>query len=264
MSKNTDISKPESRKWLKQWRAVYITRQALLPTVSEEATQLHDDILQKAPVPACTTCSSKDVQKKNASCRLHTVFRDELVKEHAYGQAKGIGALTLKNTKAENWVHSPWEIAKVFMPPSGYENKTTIEDTDFNGIAAFIINCQRFQRKIRGSICETLKTADPSKDENAYKYICNELHDAFQQRLADIEMKLQTKETDTEKAKEDLHTHSQQVFDALKQLSDDAMHGLSRKKDDITLAIKDERRKLMDFMTNLEQKAAEHIKQSVT
>ncbi|WAQ94729.1 hypothetical protein MAR_007200, partial [Mya arenaria] len=40
------------------------------------------------------------------------------------------------------------------MPPAGYENKTTIEETDFNGIAAFIINCKRFRGKITGSICE--------------------------------------------------------------------------------------------------------------
>ncbi|XP_052775705.1 uncharacterized protein CXorf38-like isoform X2 [Mya arenaria] len=154
MSKTTDINQPESRNWLKQWRAVFITRQALLLIVSEVADQLHGDLVNRLPVPACITCSSKDVLKKNSSCRYHNDFRDELVKEHAYGQARGIGALTLKNTKAENWAHSAWELVKVFMPPGGYENKTAIEETDFNGIAGFIINCKRFQGKITGSICE--------------------------------------------------------------------------------------------------------------
>ncbi|WAQ94529.1 CX038-like protein, partial [Mya arenaria] len=153
MSKLIDTNKPESRNWLKQWRAVCVTREALLPIVSEEAAQLHGDILIKAKVPACTTCSFKDVQKRTARCPYHVVLRDELVKEHAYGHTKGIGALTLKNTKTENWAHSPWEIAKVFMP-SGYEDKTTIEETDFNGIAAFIINCKHFHGKITGTICE--------------------------------------------------------------------------------------------------------------
>ncbi|XP_052804562.1 uncharacterized protein LOC128234390 [Mya arenaria] len=154
MSKLIDTNKPESRNWLKQWRAVYVTRHALLPIVSEEAAQLHGDILNKAQVPACIKCSSRDVQNRNARCPYHVVLRDELVDEHAYGQARGIGALTLKNTKAENWVNSPWEIAKVFMPPAGYEDKTTIEETDFNGIAAFIINCKHFHGKITGTICE--------------------------------------------------------------------------------------------------------------
>ncbi|XP_052792507.1 uncharacterized protein CXorf38 homolog [Mya arenaria] len=150
MSKLIDTNKPESRNWLKEWRAVCITRQALLPPVSAEAAQLHGDILNKTKVPACTTCSFRDVQNRNASCQYHVVLRNELVNEHAYGQKNGIGALT----KAENWAHSPWEIAKVFMPPAGYENKTTIEETDFNGIAAFIINCTRFQGKITDAVCK--------------------------------------------------------------------------------------------------------------
>ncbi|WAR23900.1 hypothetical protein MAR_037569, partial [Mya arenaria] len=226
------------------------------------ATQLHGDLVQKVPVPACTTCSSKDVQKKNASCRYHNDFRDELVKEHAYGQARGIGALTLKNTKAENWAHSAWEVVKVFMPPAGYENKTTIEETDFNGIAAFIINCKRFQGKITGRICEKLKTADPSKDEDTRKYICKEIHDGFGQRLADIEMKLQTKEIDIKSAKEDLHSYSQDVLEAFKLVSDDTMHDLSKTKDDILLLMKEERRRVMDHIAFQERKATEHIEQS--
>ncbi|WAQ94485.1 hypothetical protein MAR_006956, partial [Mya arenaria] len=210
MSKLIDTNNPASQNWLKQWRAVYVTRQALLPAVEVEATLLHGEQLRKAQVPACTTCSSIDVHNRNARCPFHTVLREELVNEHAYGQAKGIGALNLRNTKTENWAHSPWEIAKVFMSPSGYEKKATVEETDFNGIAGFIINCRRFQGKITPSVCEKLKTTDPSKDENAYKYICQELHDEFQQRLADIEMKLQTDTIDTESAKEYIHSESKQ------------------------------------------------------
>ncbi|XP_052798034.1 uncharacterized protein LOC128230073 [Mya arenaria] len=253
-------------------------------------------------------------------------FSGELVKEHAYGQARGIDALTLKNTKAENWAHSPWEIAKVFMPPAGYENKTTIEETDFNGIAAFIINCKRFRGKITGSICEKarevvnhirhmpdscssaltdqattecidklhallsepalqtrsevvqackqldeLKTADISKDVHTCEYICQELHAEFQQRLADIELKLQTHIIDIESAKECIHTESKQfhknlnaVSAALEHFSDNAMHDLLRTKDNILLSIKEERRRIMDHITFLERKATEHIEQSAT
>ncbi|XP_052797932.1 uncharacterized protein LOC128229999 [Mya arenaria] len=322
MSRILDINQPESRNWLKQWRAVFVTRQAILPTVSTEATQLHGDILHKAQVPACTTCSFRDVQNRRLRCHYHTVFRGELVNEHAYGLAKGIDALTLKNTKAENWIHSPWEIAKVFMPPAGYENKTTIEETDFNGIAGFIINCKRFQGKITGSICEKarevvnhirhmpdscssaltdqattecidklltllnesalqtrsevlqacreldeLKTADISKDVHACKYICQELHDEFQQRLAGIEMKLQTTVIDTESAKEYICTESKNLKEelaALEHFSDNAMHDLLGTKDNILLSFNEERRRIMDRITLLEQKAAENIEQSVT
>ncbi|WAR23897.1 hypothetical protein MAR_037566, partial [Mya arenaria] len=228
----------------------------------EVADQLHGDLVNRLPVPACITCSSKDVLKKNSSCRYHNDFRDELVKEHAYGQARGIGALTLKNTKAENWAHSAWELVKVFMPPGGYENKTAIEETDFNGIAGFIINCKRFQGKITGSICEKLKTADLSKDEDTRKYICKEMHDGFGQRLADIEMKLQAKEIDIKSAKADLHSYSQGVLEAFKLVSDDTMHDLSKTKDKILLLIKDERRRIMDHIAIKERKATKHIEQS--
>ncbi|WAQ94488.1 hypothetical protein MAR_006959 [Mya arenaria] len=266
MSKFADISKPESRNWLKQWQAVYITRQALLTTVNEEATLLHGQLLRKAPLPECTTCSSRDVQHRNARCPFHTVLRDELVNEHAYGHTKSIGALTLKNTKAENWGNSPWEIAKLFMPPSGYENKTTIDDTDFNGIAGFIINCKRFHGKIAVSICE--KTL---KDDDAYRYIYQMLNDDFQHRLANIEMKLQTTGLDLERAKEYIHTESQQhqknleeVFGALERFSDDAMHELSGIKEDNILSIKTERKRVMDHITFRERKAIEQIEQCLT
>ncbi|XP_052807504.1 uncharacterized protein LOC128236580 isoform X2 [Mya arenaria] len=326
MSKLIDTNNPASQNWLKQWRAVYVTRQALLPAVEVEATLLHGEQLRKAQVPACTTCSSIDVHNRNARCPFHTVLREELVNEHAYGQAKGIGALNLRNTKTENWAHSPWEIAKVFMSPSGYEKKATVEETDFNGIAGFIINCRRFQGKITPSVCEKaremvnhirhmpdscsssltdqattecidnlyallkepglqarpealqarkqldqLKTTDPSKDENAYKYICQELHDEFQQRLADIEMKLQTDTIDTESAKEYIHSESKQfqknledMLEAHELFSNAAMHDLSETKDNIFLSIKQERSRVMDHITFLERRATENIKQAVT
>ncbi|XP_052793844.1 uncharacterized protein LOC128227382 [Mya arenaria] len=151
------FDKPEGQNWLKQWRAVYITRTALLPTVSSEASNFHGYLSQRAQIQsisACTKCTSRDVQTRVASCPFHKCFRDELVNEHAYGSRDGQRALTLKNTKAENWAHSPWEIAKVYMPPSGYQNKTTVEETDFNGVAGFIINCKRFRGNIKESICE--------------------------------------------------------------------------------------------------------------
>ncbi|XP_052796343.1 uncharacterized protein LOC128228853 [Mya arenaria] len=319
------FDKPEGENWLKQWRAVFITRKALLPTVSTEATNFHGYLSQRAQIQSispCTICISRDVQFKVATCPFHMCFRDELVNEHAYGFRDGPRALTLKNTKAENWANSPWEIAKVFMPPSGYQNKTTIEETDFNGIAGFIINCKRFHGNITDSFCEKareavnnirhmpdmctsvltdqattecidnlyallnepglqnrpevvlarndldkLRTADLSKDENAYKYICHELHDEFQQRLDDIEMKLQSKEFDTQTAKDSIHTEGDKIqknlellWEGLNLFSDN----ISKTKNDILLSINEGRQRAMDRIAFLEKRATENIEQSVT
>ncbi|WAQ94570.1 hypothetical protein MAR_007041, partial [Mya arenaria] len=264
------FDKPEGQNWLKQWRAVYITRTALLPTVSTVASKFHGDLLQRAKnqsIVACENCTTKDVLTKNASCKFHKCIRDELVNEHVYGFRNYPRALTLENTNAIHWANSPWEIAKVFMPPSGYQNKTTIEETDFNGIAGFIINCKRFHVNITDSICKKLKTADLSKDENAYKYIYHELHDQFQQRLDDIEMKLKSNEIGTQTAKACLRTEGDKIqknlellWEALKLFSFD----LSQLKNDILLSIYEGRKSAMARIAFLESRAKEQIKQSVT
>ncbi|XP_052796378.1 uncharacterized protein LOC128228878 [Mya arenaria] len=319
------FDKPEGQNWLKQWRAVYITRTALLPTVSTVASKFHGDLLQRAKnqsIVACENCTTKDVLTKNASCKFHKCIRDELVNEHVYGFRNYPRALTLENTNAIHWANSPWEIAKVFMPPSGYQNKTTIEETDFNGIAGFIINCKRFHVNITDSICkkareavnnirhmpdmcasvltdqattecidnlyallnepglqnlpevvlarndlDKLKTADLSKDENAYKYIYHELHDQFQQRLDDIEMKLKSNEIGTQTAKACLRTEGDKIqknlellWEALKLFSFD----LSQLKNDILLSIYEGRKSAMARIAFLESRAKEQIKQSVT
>ncbi|XP_052796403.1 uncharacterized protein LOC128228896 [Mya arenaria] len=144
------FEKPEGQNWLKQWRAVFITRKALLTTVSTEAKNFHGYLLQEAHKNSKLKCTNICTSK---SCLFHTFFRGELLNMHARG------SLAMKNTKTENWFHSPWEIAKVFMPPSGYLDKTTIDETDFNGIAGFIINCKRFQGRITDSICEKAREA---------------------------------------------------------------------------------------------------------
>ncbi|WAQ94578.1 hypothetical protein MAR_007049 [Mya arenaria] len=263
------FDKPEGQNWLKQWRAVYITRTALLPTVSSEASNFHGYLSQRAQIQsisACTKCTSRDVQTRVASCPFHKCFRDELVNEHAYGSRDGQRALTLKNTKAENWAHSPWEIAKVYMPPSGYQNKTTVEETDFNGVAGFIINCKRFRGNIKESICEKLKTTDLSKDDNAHKYICHEFHDEFQQRLDDIEMKLHSNKFDTQTAKDIIRTEVDKIqknlellWEGLNVFSDD----LSKIKNDNLLSINEGRKRAMDRITFLERRATERIERSV-
>ncbi|XP_052766385.1 uncharacterized protein LOC128207479 isoform X2 [Mya arenaria] len=49
-----------------------------------------------------------------------------------------------KNTNANDWCSNPREVAKCFLPPDGYLNVQTADDTDINGIINLIINCKFF------------------------------------------------------------------------------------------------------------------------
>ena len=52
-----------------------------------------------------------------------------------------------KNTDASKWCTDSWTIAKCYMPPDGYLNAKSAEETDFNGVLSVIINCIYCQRR---------------------------------------------------------------------------------------------------------------------
>ena len=47
-----------------------------------------------------------------------------------------------QNTKPSEWTKNPWEIAKCFLPVSGYENSKSAEDTDCAGLLSIMINME--------------------------------------------------------------------------------------------------------------------------
>ncbi|XP_052787510.1 uncharacterized protein LOC128222512 [Mya arenaria] len=73
-------------------------------------------------------------------------FRDKLCAVHRYGGP------SWKNTKADQWCSSHWQVAKSFMPPDGYQDVSTFDETDFNGIISFMINCTEIQRSVSFNI----------------------------------------------------------------------------------------------------------------
>ncbi|KAH3786536.1 hypothetical protein DPMN_164643 [Dreissena polymorpha] len=60
-----------------------------------------------------------------------------------------------KNTEAIYWASKPWEIAKAYLPPDGYTGNGSAQDTGFNGIISFMINCKHFDNKFSFPIAPT-------------------------------------------------------------------------------------------------------------
>ncbi|KAH3813559.1 uncharacterized protein LOC127835181 [Dreissena polymorpha] len=174
MASLTDVfTEPERTNWLKALLAIDIAKSGLEQFVENEAKILHDNIYNAvwACVPApvscigCHTanllkCPSSDICNKRGAKSLCTSMHDtalkqprpctanvcnkvhdEIIKEHRFSRP------SWKNTRAERWAPNPWEIAKAYLPPDGYTEKYSAQDTDFNGIISFMINCKHFDSR---------------------------------------------------------------------------------------------------------------------
>ncbi|XP_052785491.1 uncharacterized protein LOC128221083 [Mya arenaria] len=137
---------PEAHNWLRQWLAVFITRKAILPAVKSEAVKLHTAILTVATLAAtvCPQNHGKITDTSKLSCRFHDDFRNGI--KHRHKQKP-----SWKNATTDTWHNDAFSIAKLFMQPSGYDDKTNFDQIDLNGILAFIFNCGRFPTTVESS-----------------------------------------------------------------------------------------------------------------
>ncbi|XP_052761767.1 uncharacterized protein LOC128204389 [Mya arenaria] len=132
------FASPESQNWLKQWRAVFITRKAILPSVKTKSSHLHTDILQKASnEQTCSLDHGRISDNKPIPCRYHEKLRNEIIAIHKRTKP------SWRNASTDKWLDS-FDVAKLFMQSAGYEDKSSFDEIDFNGLAAFIYNCGKF------------------------------------------------------------------------------------------------------------------------
>ncbi|WAR20270.1 hypothetical protein MAR_002108, partial [Mya arenaria] len=154
---------PEAQNWLRQWLAVFITREAILPVVKSEASHLHTDILGALQASVCSQDHGRITDTSILSCRFHDEFRDEIKRRHKQRPS-------WKNATTDTWHNDAFSIAKLFMQPSGYDDKTNFDQIDFNGIAAFMFNCRRFPAAVQSS-SDQLKTILPELVGDHWKSI---------------------------------------------------------------------------------------------
>ncbi|WAR20371.1 hypothetical protein MAR_002209 [Mya arenaria] len=158
----------KNQNWLKASVAVDITRTGIIPFVTTIVTLLHKDICANVeringlpPGVTCNACTTPNVLKCRTKgvcgrlrflpCKFHQTakFRKcpaNICNEFMLGIEGNhrFNGPSWKNTNASDWYSNPWEVAKCFLPPDGYLNFKTADDTDINGIINLIINCKFF------------------------------------------------------------------------------------------------------------------------
>ncbi|XP_052795871.1 uncharacterized protein LOC128228533 isoform X2 [Mya arenaria] len=159
----------ESKNWLKQWMAVFITREGILPSVKAVSESMHTDILTKASnlqIATCTQDHGRITDNSPLHYPFHRLIRDEIKAIH-----KRIPSW--RNSPTDTWYDTPFAISKLFMQASGYDDKTNFQDTDFNGIAAFVCNSGKFTQNVERISNEARKAVN--KIRHTPNMLSNEL-----------------------------------------------------------------------------------------
>ncbi|XP_052788048.1 uncharacterized protein LOC128222913 isoform X2 [Mya arenaria] len=145
------FANPESQNWLKQWRAVFITRKVILPSVKTKSSHLHTDILQKASnEQTCPLDHGRISDRQQIPCRYHEKLRNEIKAIHKRKKP------SWGNASTDKWRDS-FPIAKLFMQSAGYDDKSSFDEIDFNGLAAFMYNCGKYTHTVETLSDETRK-----------------------------------------------------------------------------------------------------------
>ncbi|XP_052799191.1 uncharacterized protein LOC128230791 [Mya arenaria] len=169
------LSKEDTQNWIKAALALNITKEGLQDFVEDALTCVHKDILstvrtsKRLPSGAvCAHCFTENVLKCptrgicTRTCRFHNTLqpapcpkgicedvRDEIIQHHRFTGP------SWKNTNADKWCTSPWEIGKCFLPPDGYKTVPSIKESDFNGVLSVMMNCADFETKLSFNVATT-------------------------------------------------------------------------------------------------------------
>ncbi|KAH3786587.1 hypothetical protein DPMN_164694 [Dreissena polymorpha] len=181
MANLSDVfTESERTNWLKAWLAIDIAKSGLEQFAEDEAkilqSNIYNAILTSGAV-ACTGCHTANLlqcpspgicnkQKTNSLCTsMHDTASKqprqcpanvcnkvliEIAKQHKFAKP------SWKNTEAIHWASCPWQIAKAYLPPDGYTEKGSAQDTDFNGIISFMMNCKHFDNKFSFPITQRI------------------------------------------------------------------------------------------------------------
>lgn len=161
------VSSPEILNWLRCHIALYFVRKAILDPVIETIKIFHENVLRSVrdteglPQSAiCSQCSTHETlpcptryycKGGKHECKRHVtppkrcpnnicnVIQNLLQNEDRYR------TVSWQNTDAKKWCTSSWELAKCYMPPTGYTDSSTPEETDLNGLLSIMINCKAFE-----------------------------------------------------------------------------------------------------------------------
>ncbi|XP_052799198.1 uncharacterized protein LOC128230797 [Mya arenaria] len=180
------LSKKDTQNWIKAALALNITKEGLQDFVENVLTCVHKDIFstvstsKSLPSGAiCAHCFTENVLKcptrgictSTRICRFHNTLqpnpcpkgicedvRDEIIQHHRFTGP------SWKNTNADKWCTSPWEIGKCFLPPDGYKTVPSIKESDFNGVLSVMLNCADFETKLSFNVATTTNLLTEVRD----------------------------------------------------------------------------------------------------
>lgn len=128
----------EEKGWLKCWKALFVTRDGLSDFVENTIHSIYKPV--NCPVSSVASPNAGAVSQQ--SCCQH--FEKEIQKYRS-GWNKLKERDKWQNSDKTKLCSSEWEFAKCFIHATGYKDKTSIQETDLNGIISIIKNCSEFQ-----------------------------------------------------------------------------------------------------------------------
>ncbi|XP_052221835.1 uncharacterized protein LOC127838251 isoform X2 [Dreissena polymorpha] len=162
MAANTNIfSDKETNNWFKMCVALNITKEGLANFVENTIKKVHAplgsscglcSIEQLMPCPTQGLCN----KRKRNICSFHKSHlpqpcqRCDTVKHGIISYHRFSGP-SWKNIKAQGWKTDWWEIAKCYLPPQGYADVSSVQESDFNAVINIILNCTDFQKYLSSS-----------------------------------------------------------------------------------------------------------------
>ncbi|XP_060561957.1 uncharacterized protein LOC132721643 [Ruditapes philippinarum] len=247
--------------WVKSQLAVLLTKEGIEPFVCNEIKQFQlkclDDICYQNGLfsgTLCSNCCTENVIKcptnricnvgrgkcsyhRNAATRYNPAgcpnkichnFTTEIQNVHRYSGP------SYKNTDASQWCSNFWEVAKCFMPPDGYKDKTSAAETDFNGIISVILNYKDFQGKIHENLNNKANMFEEAREIG---------------RKVRHSSTLEIEDTDLQKYLKLLQKLlSDKVYLATDTHAQNAKKKLTELENDILIIGKDDVRKVLDYV----------------
>ncbi|XP_052226174.1 uncharacterized protein LOC127841393 [Dreissena polymorpha] len=197
MASLADVFKDKERtNWLKAWLAIDIAKSGLEHFADNEAHNFHQHIYsqvtstRKSPLSTCTSCTTDNVWYNN-QCPMQICNKvcQKINNEHRYkNNNKNEYCWSWKNTSAELWQTNYWEIAKCFFPPDGYAATSSIQDTDFNGVVSFLLNCKHFDSKFSFPITKGTPTQRPACLLYEAREIGKAVRHSSKMKVTDVEL----------------------------------------------------------------------------
>ena len=152
-STNIFIDK-ETNNWFKACIALNVTKEGLTNFVEKTMKKVHAAIgssCGQCYIEQLFPCSTQGLcnKRKGNRCSFHKSYLPQQC--HICEQVK-LGIISYhrfkgpswKNTNAQGWKSNWWDIAKCYLPPQGYADVSSVQESDFNAVINIILNCTPF------------------------------------------------------------------------------------------------------------------------